>query len=197
MVAFVPAIGLMLVGVMISKGVDVTYPLVAEQLKGYGWGWGWSREPQIPAHLKGKVSQIVAPRVQICDAYEALFALHPAYHSTPPLLYTLLSVPLPSDDAAAYARLDHTTAILRQLNAKTAPHYETKENTFRGTEIRNQAQVAIDTWNLIVSILLDERMKVEYDTIVVRPIIVEGKTVKEVLLDHEMCGKKWGNGESS
>lgn len=84
-------------------------------------------------------------------------------------------------------------AILHQLDAKMAPYFETKDNTFRGSELRSQAQMAIDTWILVGSILLDERVKAEYDTIVVRPTVLEGKTVKEVLLDDELCGKKWGD----
>ncbi|EEU36203.1 uncharacterized protein NECHADRAFT_87144 [Fusarium vanettenii 77-13-4] len=196
MVAPIPVIGFMIAGALISKTVDVAIPYIAEQAK--GWRWGWAREPQIPAYLRGKVNTVVvahrvAPRLQICAAYEALFALHPENHASPPLLYTLLSVPLPSHNAGAVARLDHMIAILHQLDAKMAPYFETKDNTFRGSELRSQAQMAIDTWILVGSILLDERVKAEYDTIVVRPTVLEGKTVKEVLLDDELCGKKWGD----
>ncbi|KAI8711410.1 hypothetical protein NCS52_01404300 [Fusarium sp. LHS14.1] len=130
MVAPIPVIGFMIAGALISKTVDVAIPYIAEQAK--GWRWGWAREPQIPDYLRGKVNTIVAPHLQICAAYEALFALHPETHASPPLLYTLLSVPLPSHNAGAVARLDHMIAILHQLDSKMAPYFETKDNTLRG-----------------------------------------------------------------
>ncbi|EEU33452.1 uncharacterized protein NECHADRAFT_89470, partial [Fusarium vanettenii 77-13-4] len=171
---------------LIGLFIDLTWP-------------PWGSLAQLPEYLvdhTGKTTGIV-PRDQICSAYEALIEVYPSYHRSPPLLYTLLSVPPPSDaDTDIASHNARTNAILTALGRKTEPHYQAKASSSPGSTSRKKAQQAIDAWSKPAAVLLIPQVQIVYDTEVVGPVL-EGRTVQKVLMREEMCGKRWAqNGKN-
>ncbi|KAF4975074.1 hypothetical protein FZEAL_8096 [Fusarium zealandicum] len=167
-------------------------PLAAAMSAGYLYYQSWGPcANKLPGHLMHQASSALNARVHICDAYEALFKLNPSYHASPPLLYTVISVPPPDRESADYhtssAQLGH---IIYQLDRKTLSHYQTRDASPVGSASLKKAQQVIDTWTMVGAVLLNAQIKAVYDEEFVGGLR-DGLRVKDVLMKADMCGDRW------